>query len=1080
MAKNKDILFIIPIDFFAVKVYYLLNLIFREKIKRFIRTDFLIKNMTNMNTEKNKNMGVKNTFIDRIFKASFFVFGLSLVFSLLISNVDKIAYADDTQGATNCVVSNFYANPNPIITTSANSPHVQTGVTNITADADCMFDIRVGSPSGNLLSQGGPGLLSVDTGNWVTDGMSFYLQKRDSISSSGTLSSFVVNLVTPVEDISVTLSANPTFLEFGDSTTLNWVTSGSPDSCVASGSWSGTKNVNGGSENILNVPVGDHSYTITCSKAGVSDVSSSVTVTRPESWSPKYSNSQVINSIQGYNTTTNIYSNVVRINDYAILYGDFEESLYVNYVYAANPHCVGPACEFTRIKVDFDYKDSNQINVPPSNFYKGQCNSYTIEVSDQPAGTSKIWPSNQKTFTVYPLTGDPSVACIPGGNLPIEPALKVNLTAWDKNPGSLYSKDLKVSNGSPVDLIWNLSGSPEYCVASGSWSGNKNVSNSTNSETVTGPNNSVQIYTISCFRNGGTEKDTSSVKVTWGDPNFINTPPTITLIGSNPATTTVGTTFTDPGATANDLEDGNITNKIVVTGTVDSNTVGEYTLTYTVTDTGGLSASTTRKVVVTTAPVNPPQCLLPEITSSLTAEVQVNSSFSYTLTASSTATTTLNVATTTLPAGLTYSNGVISGTPTVVGTYNITLEASNACGTTTKTLVLTVKDVPPPICIGCGGGSGGGGGNGPIIQSLTIFNEYVQEIEPGVAMVTWNTNLPATREVVYGNNSQTVLGLAPLYGYTNNTEKILTPLSTTHSMVVPIDPNKVYYFRPVSSDSSRTVLGKELNITRGQSPVEQSCFYLYDFLRKDFNNNPVEVRKLQVFLRDLEGFNSVQITGVYDDQTIVALNAFQDRYAGDILTPWGHTAPTGYTYILTKKKVNEIYCQRAFPVTQLEQQEIDSFRAFLESLRGVGIDIENNIPVAPINPNQVEIQNEIIGSIGDTEEVDVDIETGTSTMTTLAGVTGTTRNIITNLTANVLQSGKNLLNYVLGIFNFPTIGVVGDDSVEKPWYLNWVVILGIIAIMASLYLWYRENKKNKEEEEEIKKIEDLNKEIDLK
>ena len=62
-----------------------------------------------------------------------------------------------------------------------------------------------------------------------------------------------------------------------------------------------------------------------------------------------------------------------------------------------------------------------------------------------------------------------------------------------------------------------------------------------------------------------------------------------------------------------------------------------------------------------------------------------------------------------------------------------------------------------------------------------------------------------------------------------------------------------------------------------------------------------------MFLRDLEGFRNLQITGIYDDATVLAVNTFQMRYESEVLTPWGHTAPTGYTYILTKKKVNEIY-----------------------------------------------------------------------------------------------------------------------------------------------------------------------------
>jgi hypothetical protein len=94
---------------------------------------------------------------------------------------------------------------------------------------------------------------------------------------------------------------------------------------------------------------------------------------------------------------------------------------------------------------------------------------------------------------------------------------------------------------------------------------------------------------------GLTATTTRSVRVSNGS----NTPPTITLVG--PATVSIkkGKTYTDQGATASDAEDGNITNKIVKTGTVDTNKVGDYTLTFTVTDTGGLQATVTRKVTVT-------------------------------------------------------------------------------------------------------------------------------------------------------------------------------------------------------------------------------------------------------------------------------------------------------------------------------------------------------------------------------------------------------------------------------------------------------------------------------------------------
>ena len=376
-------------------------------------------------------------------------------------------------------------------------------------------------------------------------------------------------------------------------------------------------------------------------------------------------------------------------------------------------------------------------------------------------------------------------------------------------------------------------------------------------------------------------------------------------------------------------------------------------------------------------------------------------------------------------------------------------------GNNTSTVNVSVNNPNPPCTVNCGGGGGGGGGGGPIYpNNLTIFNEQVVETVPGIAFVTWNTNLPATRRVVYGNTSNPTVGSAPNYGYSASTETVSSPLLTAHGMVVGIEANRTYYFREISTDiangSVRTVVGKELVLNPGIVP--NSCYYLYDFLRADFNNNPVEVRKLQVFLRDLEGFNTVQITGVYDAQTIVALDAFQNRYAGDILTPWGHTAPTSYTYILTKKKVNEIYCQRAFPVTPLEQVEIDSYRAFLLGLQGAGIVLPPDVTIPTTPATTTPLTNDIIGVASSTNN------------TTLAGVSTTTTGIMSRFTANVSAAWGKVGGWT-GL-SCPAGG--GVNCACR--FVSWLLLIIILVVS---YLWYREWDQNR-------KIEKINKEIDLK
>ena len=74
--------------------------------------------------------------------------------------------------------------------------------------------------------------------------------------------------------------------------------------------------------------------------------------------------------------------------------------------------------------------------------------------------------------------------------------------------------------------------------------------------------------------------------------------PVITLLGNNPDTTYLNIAYTDPGATALDNIDGDISSQITVTGTVDTTTVGSYTLWYKVSDAWGNRDSMMRIVHV--------------------------------------------------------------------------------------------------------------------------------------------------------------------------------------------------------------------------------------------------------------------------------------------------------------------------------------------------------------------------------------------------------------------------------------------------------------------------------------------------
>ena len=103
------------------------------------------------------------------------------------------------------------------------------------------------------------------------------------------------------------------------------------------------------------------------------------------------------------------------------------------------------------------------------------------------------------------------------------------------------------------------------------------------------------------------------------------TAPVITLVGDTQITVEVGSTYTDLGATASDNYDGDISADIVIGGeSVDTSIVGQYTVTYNVSDDAGNAATeVTRTVNVT-------DTTIPVITLNGDAQITVEVGTTYT------------------------------------------------------------------------------------------------------------------------------------------------------------------------------------------------------------------------------------------------------------------------------------------------------------------------------------------------------------------------------------------------------------------------------------------------------------------
>jgi hypothetical protein len=72
------------------------------------------------------------------------------------------------------------------------------------------------------------------------------------------------------------------------------------------------------------------------------------------------------------------------------------------------------------------------------------------------------------------------------------------------------------------------------------------------------------------------------------------------------------------------------------------------------------------------------------------------------------------------------------------------------------------------------------------------------------------------------------------------------------------------------------------------------------------DNNPEDVKLLEIFLNTYEGYN-LPVDGIYSEEDRDAVIKWQEKYADEILKPWGLTRGTGYVYNTSLKKIKQIY-----------------------------------------------------------------------------------------------------------------------------------------------------------------------------
>ncbi len=642
--------------------------------------------------------------------------------------------------------------------------------------------------------------------------------------------------------------------------------------------------------------------------------------------------------------------------------------------------------------------------------------------------------------------------------------------------------------------------------------------------------------------------------------NHENQAPVITIDGPNPHNILVSSEpYADPGFVATDLEDGDLTGDVVISGdTVDTSNTGTYVITYNVVDSDGLSATEKTRTVKVSAP--PSECsdgmdndgdnlidfpddpgctneedddenTPPVITADTLVIVTLGGSFD-----------PLGHATVNDDEDDPEPNLVVGGDTVLtntVGDYVVTYDATDSHGAkaTQQTLTVQVRAVcsdtfdndndgvadsadpgchtdadsnnpdsydpndsdetnPTDVCANLDGiqimvPQGLVSQNGDCVSPSPICSDAIDNDEDGFVDAddpgchsdgnadnpdsydpndNDETNVPGGSNLCEDNKASNWGEALPCkYDTTNggggggggNAPCSNSRDDDGDGLIDALDPgchsdgdasNPNSYVPSDNTEDDGQVLGATT------VPADPNvCFYLRDYMRRDLNNNPQEVLKLQAFLINFDMREGVSLTGVFDDATLEAVSLFQLKYAEDILEPWGHTDPTGYVYILTLKKINEIYCQRLFPLNEAQIYEIAAFKALLDNLRAQGIE--------PI-PSYIQTENDADSS-GSTTTPIIPV-VGVQSSDTTNGSLGVVRGLATAIVANpesmgdIAKSIYGLLVFVIALY---VLGNVLKDvfykntpgNLRKRFITKWVVVdLGLVlGIVASLvFKWW--------------------------